>query len=114
VGGQERVLWNPSLSIRPKEFDFIDTDAARIKAAIQTWHQYGAAADRRWLEPLVNALSFADLPQKGSSCTTAPRPTMCLTRGQQARPYNECREPYSGWRASAITGIWVRGQYKPS
>jgi hypothetical protein len=27
-----------------------------MKAAIETWDSYGAAADRRWLEPLIAAV----------------------------------------------------------
>jgi hypothetical protein len=56
VAGQERVLWNPALSLPAKEFGFSDPELARIKAAIETWHAYGANADRRWLEPLIGAL----------------------------------------------------------
>ncbi len=53
VGGQERVVWNPSLSIPPKEFEFTDADIARITATIETWDGYGVNSDRRWLEPLL-------------------------------------------------------------
>jgi hypothetical protein len=53
VSGQERTVWNPSLSIPAKEFDFADVDVARIKAALETWDNYGVATDRRWLEPLL-------------------------------------------------------------
>ena len=56
VAGQERVVWNPALSTPTKEFEFSDPEAAHIKAAIQTWDSYGASADRRWLQPLVEAL----------------------------------------------------------
>jgi hypothetical protein len=56
VAGQERVVWNPALSIPVKDFEFTDPEVARLKAAIQTWDSYGANADRRWLEPLVLAL----------------------------------------------------------
>jgi hypothetical protein len=56
VSGQERVLWNPVLSVPANEFEFTDAESARIKVAIETWDAYGAAADRRWLEPLVDAL----------------------------------------------------------
>jgi hypothetical protein len=59
VSGQERVLWNPSLSIPAKEFDFTEVEIARIKAAMETCANYGAAPDRRWLEPLINALFVA-------------------------------------------------------
>ena len=59
VAGQERVVWNPSLSLQAKEFEFSDPEAARIKAAIETWDSYGANADRRWLEPLVNLMFSA-------------------------------------------------------
>ncbi|MCL5743342.1 MAG: hypothetical protein M1541_05355 [Acidobacteria bacterium] len=36
VGSQERVIWNPALSIPAREFEFTDAEAARIKAALQT------------------------------------------------------------------------------
>ena len=56
VAGQERVMWNPALSLPARELEFSEPEAAWIKAAIETWDAYGAAADRRWLEPLVDAL----------------------------------------------------------
>ena len=56
VAGQERAVWNPTLSIPAKEFDFTDQEVARIKVAIQTWDGYGATADRGWLEPLLLSL----------------------------------------------------------
>lgn len=52
VAGQERVIWNPALSIPAKQFEFTDPEVARMKAALQTWDSYGANADRRWLQPL--------------------------------------------------------------
>ena len=57
VAGQERVVWNPALSLPTREFEFSDTEIARIKAAIESWPTYGADADRRWLEPLLGGLS---------------------------------------------------------
>ena len=63
VAGQERVAWNPTLSIPAKEFELTDLEIARIKAAIQTWDSYGAGADRRWLQPLVEALFPLDASQ---------------------------------------------------
>jgi hypothetical protein len=59
VAGQERVIWNPALSLPAKAFEVSDPEVARIKAAIETWDSYGANADRRWLEPLVEALFSA-------------------------------------------------------
>ena len=56
VAGQERAVWNPALTLPSKEFSFTDAERVRIKAAIETWDAYGAAVDRRWLEPLVGAL----------------------------------------------------------
>jgi hypothetical protein len=53
VAGQERVAWNPTLSLPPNEYEFTDAEIARIKAALQTWDSYGVAADRRWLEPIL-------------------------------------------------------------
>ena len=62
VGGQERVVWNPSLSLPPRECEFSDHEFARIKPSIQTWDSYGVSADRRWLEPLL-AVAF-DAPME--------------------------------------------------
>jgi len=56
IAGQEHLVWNPALSIPATEFEFTDTEVARIKAALQTWDSYGAAADRRWLQPLLDLL----------------------------------------------------------
>ena len=66
VAGQERVVWNPALSLAAKEFEFSDPEVARIRAAIQTWDSYGANADRRWLQPLVETL-FSAQPKEGDS-----------------------------------------------
>lgn len=63
VAGQERVVWNPALSLPAKEFEFTDPEIARIKAALQTWDSYGVNADRRWLQPLVSALFPTDVEQ---------------------------------------------------
>ncbi len=63
AAGQERVVWNPALSIPAKEFEFTDPELARIKAALQTWDSFGANADRRWLQPLVENLFPAGAQQ---------------------------------------------------
>jgi len=56
IAGQERLVWNPALSIPAKEFEFTDAEVVRIKAALQTWDSYTVAADRRWLQPLLDLL----------------------------------------------------------
>ena len=61
VAGQERVVWNAALAVPAKEFVFSDPEVALIKAALQTWDSYGASADRRWLQPLVETLFAAEL-----------------------------------------------------
>ena len=66
AAGQERVVWNPALSLPAKDFEFTDPEVARIKAAIETWDSYGANADRRWLQPLVETL-FPAQPNEGDS-----------------------------------------------
>ena len=65
VAGQERVVWNPALSIPAKDFEFSDPEVARLKAAIQTWDSYGVNADRRWLQPLVETLFSVETQQTG-------------------------------------------------
>lgn len=62
VAGEERVVWNPTLSLPAREFEFSDHEFARIKASIQTWDSYGVSADRGWLEPLL-AVAF-DVPME--------------------------------------------------
>ena len=47
---------DPALSIPPKDLELTDTEIARIKVAIEGWNGYAATADRRWLEPLIQAI----------------------------------------------------------
>ena len=56
TGGKERVVWNSNLSLPTKEIEFSDSETARIRSTLQTWESYAAAADRQWLEPLVESL----------------------------------------------------------
>jgi hypothetical protein len=56
VVGQERLVWNPALSIPAREFEFTDAEVARIKAALQTWESYAVATDRHWLQPIIEAV----------------------------------------------------------
>jgi hypothetical protein len=59
ANGLERVVWNPALSISARDFEFVDADVCRLKAALASWDSYVAGGDRRWLEPLVDALFSA-------------------------------------------------------
>ena len=61
VNGQERTLWNPSLSISARGFEFTDSKVARIRSTLQTWESYAASADRSWLQPLLEALFPPDI-----------------------------------------------------
>ena len=61
AAGQERVVWNADLSLPPKEFEFSDTEAARIRSALQTWEFFATGSDRHWLEPIVEALFPSDV-----------------------------------------------------
>ncbi len=56
VNGNARMVWNSSLSIPEKDFEFSDVEVARIKASIDAWDSYAANADRDWLQPLIDAL----------------------------------------------------------
>ena len=67
VAGQERVVWNPALSISAREFEFTDPEVARIKAALQMCDSYGANADRRWLQPLVETLFSTQPTEQGET-----------------------------------------------
>ena len=59
ANGLERVVWNPALSISVREFEFVDIEVSRLKAALTTWDSYATGADRRWLEPLPDVLFSA-------------------------------------------------------
>jgi hypothetical protein len=56
VNGQERVVWNPSLGLPPKEFAFTDAELARLKAALESWNRSDVRKDRPWLQPLLDNL----------------------------------------------------------
>ena len=60
MGGQERVLWNPSLSIPAKAFGFTEAETARMREAVEAWSGYAVATDRRWLEPLLQAITLPE------------------------------------------------------
>ncbi len=64
IAGQERVVWNPALSLAARDFEFSDPEVARLKAAFETWDSFGAIADRRWLQPLVEALFSPATPAR--------------------------------------------------
>jgi hypothetical protein len=61
VAGQERVIWDTTLALPPKEFELTDAELARLKAALETWGNYVASPDRRWPHPLVEALFSNEL-----------------------------------------------------
>ena len=56
VAGQERTLWNPTLSFPPRDFGFTEAEIARIRMVLETWASFGADAERRRLEPLLRDL----------------------------------------------------------
>ena len=79
VAGQERA-WNPTRSLQREKFEF--AEIAWIKAAIQTWESYCAAVDRRWLLPLLLALS----PQTEMNCIRLATPERAIKqRFKEAR-----------------------------
>ena len=62
MGGQDRMVWNADLSLPAKEFEFSDSDTARIRSALQAWAHYAAGADRLWLQPIIELLFSIDPP----------------------------------------------------
>ena len=53
VAGQERIIWNPMLALQAKEFEFAESEAVRVRSALESWNSFGADVDRRWLQPLL-------------------------------------------------------------
>ena len=60
VTGHLRTFWSLEQSVPHREFEFTEAEAARIKAAIETWGAFGADADRRWLEPMIRMFFVPD------------------------------------------------------
>ena len=60
LGDQERVVWNASLSLPAKEFEFSESEVARVRGALLSWVSYSANADKPWLRPLLDALFDAE------------------------------------------------------
>ncbi|MBI4905712.1 MAG: hypothetical protein HY820_18915 [Acidobacteria bacterium] len=59
IAGQERVLWNPTLTVPARELELTDVEIARVGAVLDSWATYGVAADRRWLEPLLRVFEVS-------------------------------------------------------
>lgn len=59
VAGQERVIWNPALSLPAREFEFTEAELGRLRSAMQTWDSYAVASDRHGLEPLIRMIYSA-------------------------------------------------------
>ena len=57
VAAQERVVWNAARTVPVREFELTEQELARIQGALEAWTSYVANADRRWLEPLLNAIA---------------------------------------------------------
>src|ERR1035437_6901688 len=98
VAGQERVVWNPALSIPAREFEFSDPEVARIQAAIETWDSYGAAADRRWLQPLVETLFSPELQLRKETAPVQRSGSTFQKEGFTAPILQACA-PYPWWYA---------------
>ena len=75
ANGLERVVWNPALAVPVREFDLVDAEVSRLKAALTTWDSYTIGADRRWLEPLLDALFSAAIAVDSGSVGICARPT---------------------------------------
>src|SRR5450759_692865 len=45
TNGLERVVWNPALSIPAREFELVDAEVCRLKAALATWDSYAAGSN---------------------------------------------------------------------
>lgn len=66
VGGKERVTWNPALALSSKAIELAELEVVRVKTALEMWDSLGAAADRHWLQPIVEALFSFEPPNHQS------------------------------------------------
>src|ERR1035441_2127287 len=58
TNGLERFVWNPALSIPAREFELVDAEVARLKAALATWDSYAAGGGRPSVATLFHRLFF--------------------------------------------------------
>ena len=75
ANGLERVVWNPALAVSVREFELVDAEVCRLKAALTTWDSYTTGADRRWLEPLLDVLFSAATAVDSGNGGVCARPT---------------------------------------
>lgn len=50
---QEREVWNPALSLPPKEIVFTEAEVGRIRTALESFQDFTASTTRRWLAPII-------------------------------------------------------------
>ena len=74
TNGLERVVWNPALAVSVREFDLVDAEVCRLKAALTTWDSYATGADRWWLEPLLDVLLSAAIAINSGNGGVCARP----------------------------------------
>ena len=75
ANGLERVIWNPALAVSVREFELVDAEVCRLKAALIAWDSYTTGADRRWLEPLLDVLFSAATAVDSGNGGVCARPT---------------------------------------
>lgn len=61
VNNMELPSWDKLKSLPAREFEVSEVEAVRIKRAIEEWPQFFTAADRLWLEPLLEQLASVNL-----------------------------------------------------
>lgn len=52
---QEREVWNPALTLPPKEFALSEAEIGRLRTALESF-QGLSASTRVWLEPILDAI----------------------------------------------------------
>src|SRR5215831_19399510 len=54
LGGMQQPTWDVNKTLEPREYEFTQDEHQKLEKIIKEWQNgFFAAADRRWLEPLL-------------------------------------------------------------
>lgn len=70
VNGTQQVTWDMEKKLPPKDFEFTESEFARLSRMLKEWQPgFLIAADRQWLEPLLEQFDGATPAPDGKAAT---------------------------------------------
>jgi hypothetical protein len=73
LGGMQQPTWDVDKRLEPREFEFTQEEHQKLEKIIKEWQNgFFAAADRRWLEPLLVQLDKVSVNGDASAKIAIP------------------------------------------